>query len=78
LVRFDDPGQGVPRSIYCASLVAAQQTQRLAAQHGLTATARLVAYARSRSGSTIQPRTVPNFHSMHAAQFQERWNAVTS
>lgn len=76
--RFDDQGQIVTMHVRCRLKRDAEAMLKLAFQHGLTPTSKLVEYAFFGASGTIQPYHVPNFHYFTDDAFRAKWEQVTS
>ncbi len=72
-LRFDDQGQVQTYHVTAENKTAVAQVYRLAEQHGLSKSARLVEYAFIYSSGTIKPKHVPNFHYYAKHEFIDRW-----
>ncbi|MCI0397428.1 MAG: hypothetical protein L0322_21175 [Chloroflexi bacterium] len=77
-LRFDDQGKVKTYHVTAENEAAVKSLYRLAEQHGLTPTERLVEYAFFYAHATVKPKQVPNFHFYKKDDFISRWNSIAT
>ena len=75
-LRFDDQGVVKTYHVTAENKRTVDEIFKLAEQHGLNATEKLVEYAFFYARGVMKPKHVPNFHFYKQQEFVEKWQAV--
>jgi len=77
-LRFDNEGKVETHHVTAANKAEADSVLKLASQHGLTASSKLVEYAFFYMRGTVKPKEVPNSHFYKRPEFLDKWRAAES